>query len=68
MFFPPESALEVTRAHKPMRQEGAEAAIEASGPPGQEGAGVVIGMHELIGGNQGKWVNQLGEWRRQWQR
>ena len=51
-----------------MRQEGAEAAIEASGPPGQEGAGVVIGMHELIGGNQGKWVNQLGEWRRQWQR
>lgn len=43
-----ESALEVARANEPISQEGAKAAIGASGPPRQEDAGVVIEMCELV--------------------
>ena len=62
-----ESALEVARAHEPIRQEGAKAAIGANEPPRQEGAGVVIGMCELVweqSGQVGHSGRVGGEWRR----
>lgn len=48
VFLTPESAPEVTRAHRPVRPKGAEVAIEANRLPRQEGVEVGIETQVLI--------------------
>lgn len=63
MFFPLESAPEVTRVHEPVRLEGVEVAIRVSRPPMWEDARIVTGMWKPIrwqSGGWGNWVTQAG--------
>lgn len=48
VFLTPESAPEVTRAHRPFRQKGAEVVVEANRLPRHEGVEVGIEPQVLI--------------------